>query len=92
MSEASSHAAATDERLQRAIEQFETPRAIAFTCLGKSAAQIHRDLLLYAGVVAEQKGYEKEGAYAANRALRYASEAVEWLWQNADGAKLERYR
>jgi len=91
VSEAASHAA-RDERLEQAIADFETPRAVALSCLGKNADQIHSLLLDCAGVVAVERGFSKDGSFADMRALRYASEAIEWLWRNADGANLERMR
>ena len=83
MNEAASHYARSDERLEAAIKAFENPRAIALSCFGKDRHQIHLHLLDCANVVAEQQGFPKDGNYAQARALRYASEAVEWLWQNA---------
>lgn len=91
MSEAASHAA-RDERMAEAIADFETPRAVAVYCIGKTADQIHRDLLACAEVVAVERGFEKMSAFTDMRALRYASEAIEWLWRNAEGANLERMR
>lgn len=91
MTEAASHAA-SNERLEQAIADFETPRAVALSCLGKNADQIHSLLLRCAEAVAVERGFTKDGSYADMRALRYASEAIEWLWKNADGATLERHR
>jgi len=91
VSEAASHAE-RDERVAQALADFETPRAVALSCLDKTADQIQRDLLDVAGVAAQQRGFVKDGSFADMRALRYACEAIEWLWRNADGARLERHR
>lgn len=83
MSEASSHAT-SNQRLLEAIEAFETPQAVALSCLGKNAAQIVAMLCATGDVVAEQRGFTKGGAFADQRALRYAAEAIEWLWKQTE--------
>lgn len=86
MSEASSHGASTATRLAQAIEEFETPRAVALTCLDKNADQIHSLLLDVADAIAKERGFSQ--SMAQMRALRYASEAIEWLWKNTEQARV----
>jgi hypothetical protein len=92
VSEASSHATSGQRLLEQAIADFETPRSVALSCLGKHPDQIMRLLLDCADVAVAERGFEKGGPAANMRALRYAAEAIEWLWKNADGATLERLR
>lgn len=97
MSEAASHAESALRRYsildgEPGLEDFETPQSVAISCLGKRTDQIWLHLMDVANLVAAERGFPKDGTFAHARALRYASEAIEWLWTNADGAGLERYR
>ncbi len=86
MSEAASHA---ESALRQAIADFETPRAIALSCSNKDADQIVKLLIKCADVAAVNDGFEKGSRNADMRALRYAAEAVEWLWKRSQVIDLD---
>ena len=80
---AASHAAAA-ERDRRLV----LPEDFALASIDKSADQIRSMLVAQTTLVADERGFDRDGKFVLALALRYACEAIEWLWKNTEQANV----